>query len=503
MKRSGWIFVGLALVVATGGLVAFLGPRPAEEFPLAELVPQDALFYAGFRDMRQFEDFLSLMPDAWSAEDRKRYDDARPHLSGPIAVFVDAKGEWVWLGRLTRAATLIGDVEGDAAVRAETPAAIERFRARKASIRDLPSFRQLRSRFFINLEALREGDYNAVGFDLEPGTPWMVRGRAVYKPDRYRLYVERYLQAPRRVGVPTGNAPIAVAMTDPVLRLWDEILESLAPEDHDRVEREMQILRRDLLGGQDVRDFLSRLGPRWGFSVVATPQGFPALVAWLDLPDDAAKEILEKLLDRGVTDWRRLSLSRGQVPWVEVERKENLRLLKFPKVAALRLGDAFTPAYTFAGNRLVFSTCAAAMPPPAVADGDAHAGLSIRVAAALELFRAMTPYLADETFRSEAEGMAAARYLREYNPVRLGVLSRQKPDPYAREKFLAEEKARFAAEALEELSKGQKYREEVARREKTVAQLAERLGAIDRVAGTARFTGEGLEFELKTWPRGK
>ena len=110
MKRSGWIFVGLALVVATGGLVAFLGPRPAEEFPLAELVPQDALFYAGFRDMRQFEDFLSLMPDAWSAEDRKRYDDARPHLSGPIAVFVDAKGEWVWLGRLTRAAAICASV---------------------------------------------------------------------------------------------------------------------------------------------------------------------------------------------------------------------------------------------------------------------------------------------------------------------------------------------------------------------------------------------------------
>ena len=509
MKRSRWIVLGLALVVGAGALVAFLGPRPPEELPLAELVPADAVFYAGFPDCRRFEELLSKIPGAWTEGDRKKFEEAKPYLAGPLAIYVDSKGEWVGLARLTRAAALVGGAEviGDAAVFAQTLSALDRFRSRTGTIRDVPTFRQLRSRFFLNLESFDLkgpwADSSAVGFDFEGGAAWAARGRAAYKSDRYRFYLERYVQTPHRAGAAEGGAPVQVALTDPFLRLWDEILEGLDSDDRERVERETQILRRDLLGGQDVREFLARLGPRWGFSVVATPHSFPALVGWLDLPDEAARETLEKLLGRAAQDWENLSRRRGQGPWVEVEKGDGLWRLKFPKAAALRLGRAFTPAYKFAGNRLVFSTCEDVLAAPVAGEGDAHAALGIKVAPALDRVRQTIPFFADRAFRSEADGMAAARYLREFNPVMLGVWARKFPDPFDRARELSKKRGEFVADALAEIAKSQKYKDEVARREKAVAALSEGLGEIDRVAGTGRFTGEGLEFELRAWQKEK
>lgn len=497
----------MTTLLAAGGLVAFLGPKPSEEFPLAELVPDDALFYAGFRDWRRYEEVLSAFPGAWKEETRKRFEDAKPHLAGGTAFYVDAKGDWVWLGRLTRAASLLTGVEtvGDAAVIAETVPALERFRARKGALRDLPAFRQLRSRCFLNLESFdlpgRWADWSAVGFDLEPGTPWTARGRIVYRSDRFRLYVERYVQAPRHAGPSEGRAPLDLSLTDPFLRLWDELVEELDSESRELLEREMQILRRDLLGGQDVREFLARLGPRWGFSAVPTPHGAPALVAWLDLPDEAAREKLEKLLERAAQDWKRLLLGRNQAPWVEVEKKDAFWRLHFPWQKSLRLGEAFAPAYTFSENRFVFATFAGALPAPDAKGGDAHAALDLRIPAALDLLRSAGPFLSDRTFIREAEGMAFARDLREFNPVRLAALAREKPNPVERTMYLATRRAEFLAEALAEIAKGPKYKEELARREALVATLSERLSRFERVAATGRFTGEGLEFELRAWPR--
>ncbi|HLF93788.1 MAG TPA: hypothetical protein VJB14_10000 [Planctomycetota bacterium] len=505
MKRSRWILLGLAALLGTGLLAAFLRPRPPEEFPLAELVPQDALFYAGFPDVRRFEELLSRIPGAWKEEDRRKLEEARPHLSGPIAFYLDAKGEWVGLARLTRAAAWVADVEGDAAVFAQTPAALERFRGRTGALRDVASFRDLKSRLFLNLESFdlkgRFGDFAALGFEIEPGDPWVIRGRAAYRPDRFRLYIERYVQAPHRAGSAESGPAAQLALTDPFLRLWDDLLEGLSAEARDRVEREMQVLRRDLLDGRDVREFLGRLGPRWGLAAVPTPHGFPALVAWLDLPDDAAREMLEKLLDRAAKDNERVSRGYGQVPAIEVEKKDGHWRMKFPWAASLRLGEAFTPSYALAGNRLVVSTCAAALSPPAVGAGDAHAAVSVKVAPAIELLASAAPYLTDDAFCSEADGMALARYVREFNPLALGALARKIPDPVERAKHLEVRRAEFVAEALAEIAKGRKYQDELARRKAEIAAWGERLSWIDRIEGSGRFMGDGLRFELRARPK--
>lgn len=505
MKCSRWILLGLAALLGAGALVAFLRPRPPEEFPLAELVPRDALFYAGFPDLRRFEELVSKIPDAWKEEDRRKLEEARPHLAGPIAFYLDARGEWVGLARLTRAAALVADLEGDAAVFAQTPAALERFRGRTGALRDVAAFRDLKSRLFLNLESFdlpgRFGDFAALGFEIEPGDPWVIRGRAAYRPDRFRLYIERYVQAPHRAGSAGGGPAAQLALTDPFLRLWDDLLEGLSAEARDRIEREAQVLRRDLLEGREVREFLGRLGPRWGIAAVPTPHGFPALVGWLDLPDEAAREKLESLLTRAAQDHERTSRGYGQVPAVEVEKKDGHWRLKFPKAAALRLGEAFTPAYAFSGNRLVLSTCASALVPPAGAEGDAHAALSLKVAPAVGLLRSTAAYWTDDAFRSEADGMALARYVREFNPLALGALARKIPDPVERAKHIEVRRAELVAEALGEISKGPKYRDELARRERSIASWGERLSWLDRIDGSGRFTGDGLRFELRAWPK--
>jgi len=494
VKRSGWVFLGVTALAAAGLLAAFLGPRPPEEYPLAELVPQDARFYAGFVDYRRFEELVSKIPGAWKEEDKQKFERAKPHLAGAVAFYVDTKGEWVGLARLTRAAALLGDVEGDAAVFAQTPAALERFRGRVGTIRDLPAFQRLKSRFFLSLDGV-PGDFEALGFELECSPSWVARGRAVYRPDRYRAYLERHVPSPRRAGAGEG-----LAMSGTFPAVWDAILDALEPEPRDRVDRECQVLKRDLLAGREVRDFLGTLGPRWGAAAVPTPQGFPALVAWVELPDAAARQTMEDLLTRAGRDWERLARGRGQVPPVEVEKKEGHWRLKFPWASAFRLGDAFTPAYAFTGNRLVFSTCAATLAAPKVGEGDAHAALAVEVAPSLGLVRSMSSFLADGTFRPEADGMALARYYREFNPIALAALARKIPDPVERAKALEMRRAELAAEALAEIAKGQKYKDELARRERTVALWTERLAGIVRIAGSGRFTGAGLEFELKAGP---
>ena len=71
------LHVNLGLGVAAALL---LRPRPPEPFPLAELVPADAVVYAGFPDVRRLAEIPSLEDLA------ARLEPARSHLSGAAAV---------------------------------------------------------------------------------------------------------------------------------------------------------------------------------------------------------------------------------------------------------------------------------------------------------------------------------------------------------------------------------------------------------------------------------
>src|SRR2546425_9699985 len=90
VKRSRWVFLTLPVLFGGGLIAAFLGPRGPEEFPLAELVPADALFYAGFPDYHRLEELATKFPGVLKEEDRKRIEEAKPHLSGAVAFYIDS-----------------------------------------------------------------------------------------------------------------------------------------------------------------------------------------------------------------------------------------------------------------------------------------------------------------------------------------------------------------------------------------------------------------------------
>jgi len=499
-RRRIWLGVGIILSAGVGALL--LAPRGAEEFPLAELVPPDATFYAGFPDVAQFQAAVDRIPGAWTPEGRRRLEDAKPYLSGAVAVYLDSKGEWVWLGRLTRAAALVpgASVEGQAAVFG-SPAALERRRTRTGTLLGLPAFQRLRCPLFLNLESLglggRWGEFTAAGFRPDASDPWILRGRALYRPDVYRLHLEQYVRLPRRSGSSPDGPPVGLELTDPFLRLWDDAVAELDGPDRDRVERECLALRRSVLNGQDPREVLARLGPRWGLALGPGP----TLQAWVELPDPATAQTLRAMIERAGQDADGQARRRGQAPPFELEPIPSGWRLRLPWAAALRMGEAFTPALSITKDRLVFSTSASRLEPPPSPGGASHAELRIRVGPALEVARALVGFRADRAFRSEADGIALARHLREHGPLALGSLERKFPDPYEREKFIVRRRAEFAAEALEEISRSERYRREVDRLEREIAGWSERLSGLEEITATGSYTGEGLEFELRGRPR--
>lgn len=499
MNRSRWVILVLVLAAAGGG-VALFRPRPIEEFPLAELVPDDAVFYAGFPDLRRFEEIAAKVPGAWTDENRKKFEEAKPHLSGALAFYLDSKGDWVGLARLTRAASAIagGTVEDGAAIFSSHPAAIERRRARKGALADLPAFRRLGFPCFLNLASFDlEGplsDVVAAGFRVESADPWRLQGRLAYRADRFRTFLERAVPAPLTAGVADGGPGIQWVSTDPVLRLWDEYLETLTSDERDRVDREIQILQRDLQ--RDPRDVLGSLGPRWGMALAPSPHPTPAFLAWIEIPDPATAEMLEKMLVRAAGDAERQARARGQSPFLELSKADAGWRLRFPKSPALRMGDAWSPAFRVTPDRIVFTTCEGVFDVPGPARGAAHGELRVRPAAALEMARSSLSFLTDRAFRGEADGISRARQLRESGPLALGALSRKFPDPAEREKFLVTRRAEFAAEALAEISKTDRYRDERARLERLIADWTGRLAGIERIGLTGRFTGEGFDFAL-------
>ncbi len=501
MKRRGWIVLGIGLAAAAA-LATLFRPRPKERFPLAELVPAEAVFYAGFPDYHEIE----TLPIPWAAEIRKRLEPSRLHLSGGLAVYLDRDGHWVVLARLTRASALVAgaEIERGAAVFAETPETMARHKAREATLDKLPEFQALGSRFFVNLEPLklrgRLHDFSALGFELQPGPPLVLRGRAFYRGGLFRTYLEQYVQAPRH-GAPEGTAPLQAAFTEHFPRVWDEIIHELDPIDCEKAEREAHLLGRDYLEGRPLREFLGRLGPGWGFSIVPTPFSKPALVAWIDLPDEPTRDLARKMLHRAINDSIRLRRDRGAAPAFDVAPDGPIWRVKWVDARTMRLGEAFSPGYTFEKNRFVFSTCAATLSAPSIAAGDGHVAAGAEVGPLLESFRSLMPFFADDAFRGEAQRSSLALYLRAFPPSTMVMLKKQFPDPADLAKYQEAQRAQFEAKALEELSKTPPYQEELGRLKASIDAWASRVSWLERVSASGRFTSDGLEFEVRAWPK--
>ena len=502
MKRRGWILLGGGILAVAGAAAWLLRPRPLEDLPLAELVPADAVLYAGFPDYREIDAFQT----PWSEEIRKRLDPARPHLSGAMAVYLDRSFQWVALARLTRASAVLAgaEIQDGAAVIAQTPEALQRHKAREGALSELPEFLALRSRFFFNLEILkprgRLRDFSALGFEVRPGPPFLIKGRALYKGGLFRTYLEQYVHAPRRGG-PEGSGPLQASLTEHFPRIWDEVThEFLDAIDCEKAEREAHILSRDFLEGKSFREFLGRIGPGCGMALVPTSHSKPALLVWIDLPDDATCDLARKMVHKAISDSIRVRRDRGLAPNFEIAAEGSIWRVKFSQASALRLGEAFTPAYTFEKNRFVFSTCASVLTAPTVAAGESHTSVTLEIGPLLETFRQLAPLFADETFRPEAERKATALYFRTFTPDTVTMLKKQFPEPADLAKYQETQKAQFAARALEELSKTLPYQEELTRVNSSIELWAERLGWLDRASWTGRFASDGLEFELRAWP---
>ncbi len=466
MRRTSWILLGL-LAAAVAAL--FLArPRPLEPLPLAELVPADAIAYAGFQTPEDLEVFRT----PWSQELRKRLQPARAQLTGAIAVYIDAKGEWVTLLRMTRAASLLSgaEVDGGAAVFAQSPEALSRHKARKAALADKAEFQSLGRRWYVNLESLklpgRLGDFSALGFNARGDGALFVRGRALYKPGVYRTYIEQYVQSPRHGGL-GGDATVQLALTESFPRVWDEILQGLPKADADKAERESGVLSREYLDSRPLREFLGRLGPGCSVSLVPTAFGKPGLTVTIDLPGDATRETAMKMVERAIADGIRVRKDKGLPPLVEVEQEGAVRRLKIASSRALRYGESFSPAYVFEKDRFVFSTCAAAMDAPRTAPGDAHAAIAIDPKTLLLALRALAPLAADDKFRGGLKpGLTAAE----------------------------------EAKALEELSRTLPWQEELTRVNASIEAWSDRLSWLEHGTLSVRFTSEGADFESVLLP---
>ena len=76
VKRRSWIVLGSALGALALAAALLLRPRPPEPFPLAELVPADAVVYAGFPDVRRLAEIPGL------DDNGARHDPAPAHHTG-------------------------------------------------------------------------------------------------------------------------------------------------------------------------------------------------------------------------------------------------------------------------------------------------------------------------------------------------------------------------------------------------------------------------------------
>jgi hypothetical protein len=500
------LFLGAALVY-------LLRPLPPQAFPMADLVPADAVFYAGFPDYRQIE----LFRTPWSGELRARLDPVRPLLSGPLVIYLDRSLEWVALARLRQVPAALAGAEmvRGAAVAAQTAQALARHKASTTSILEVPDFTTLGSRFFLNLKLLNPGgrlrDFSSVGFDLSPvppptpenpgGQTFKVRGRALYRGGIFRLYLERYVQAPRHGG-PGESLPLAASFTEWFPRMWEEITQdALGAGEREKAERETQVLSHEFLDGRPFREFLARLGPAWGISIVPTPYPRPAMVVWVDLPDEGTSQLAARMIHRAIGDSIRVRRDRGLAPALEETAEGSHWRLHVTSAQAIRWGESFTPAYTFQNNRFIFSTCASTLSAPQVSAGPVHAALSVDVTRLFEAIQPLAPLFADDRFSGEAERRSQALYQRTFPPDARAALRLQYPDPVELARFEHLQKAQLEAKALEDLLGTTAGQGELARVTGVIETWRERLGWLDRISGSGRFTSGGLEFEVEASPK--
>lgn len=501
MKRILLVALLTVALFAGAAFYYFLQPVEVEDLPLAGHVPADAVAYAGFADYRE----LDRLPESIAGEIRGKIAESESYLAGPVAFYLDREREWVFLARLTRAARVFsgGQVVDGAAVIAQTPEALERHKTKTGSLRDHPGFKELNSKLFVNLEPLRLPgrlrDFSAAGFELEPGPALTLRGRALYRGGVFRLYVEHYLHA-ARPAPPTGEAPVAVTFTEHFPRLWDEITHDLSPADRERLRQGVFVLNRDFLNGRGMRDFLGRIGPACGLSIVPTAHPYPALVGWIDVPGEEDRKTLSQMLHKATYDVVQYYRDKGEAPPFDTtaDEKEALWHVRIRGQEAYRLGEAFSPAYAIRENRLLFTTCASALEPGGEAAGGTHHGnAAIDVAPVLDLLRALAPIAADEAFREEAERQAEADFRNLYGPGGLAALRRTIPDASTRAKFLSGQRAQLTAKALGELSQTPRYRRELDRRRNDLEALGRVFGELKRVSAKGRFTSEGLRLEIR------
>jgi hypothetical protein len=495
VNRRGWILLGTALLGLAAGLAWLLRPRPPEAFPLIELVPADAVLYAGFPDYRTLEQLP--LPD--QEELRRRLEPARPHLAGPAAVYVDRDGGWVFLARLTRASALVAgaDVEDGAAVVASSPETLARHRARKGRLDALETFRALGSRIFLNIDALRpvaRRDFSAAGFELVSARPLVLRGRALTRGELFRLYVERYVQAPRR---PVPEGAVGAVLLEPPVRTWDDVLLGLGPADRERVDREASALSREFLGGRPLRDFLGRLGPTWSLRVVPTAHGPPAALLALELPDPASRELLPRMLHKVAIDVAQLYRNQGEAPPFELSLRDGVWHVRFARAGELRLGEAFSPAYSFRGERWLLGTCAEALDLPTSGGEGRQSALRIDLPAAFAMARGLLPLLADGEFRDEAERAGDRLFAKAYGPDTQAALRKQIPDAAELRKFLAAQRSRLVARALEEIAGTPRYGERLGKLRAELERWEAALSGLGRLDLDARFSAGAVELDVR------
>ncbi|MFN3486794.1 MAG: hypothetical protein ACK44W_15105, partial [Planctomycetota bacterium] len=108
----------------------------------------------------------------------------------------------------------------------------------------------------------------------------------------------------------------------------------------------------------------------------------------------------------------------------------------------------------------------------------------------------LAPIVADAAVAAEADRKADELLRRAMPPEVQAALRRQFPEASDRERFLAQERARCRARALEDLSRGEDWR---MARDGFLARLdalAARLAGLSRVQACGRFTPEGFDFEI-------
>lgn len=347
-----------ALLVLIALAMAWIRPQKTEARPLEDLVPDDALVYAGFQSPAAFEAFLVRFDPDRAAEWRRRTVPLQPHLAGAVAFYLDRERRPVLLARLRRLATLSPELEvdGDALVWAETPAALARHRARKAPLASRRDFQSLGRRGFVDLAALalpgRLADFPALGFDVEALT---LRGSMTYSAAAFRTYLERYVHAPR-----SGGVPGQIALTESFPRIWEEILAALEPKDRERVEREAYVLGRDYFEGRSLAEFFGRIGPAWGFQLDP-----PAL--WIDVPEELTATA-RAMITRAVVDGTRVRRQRDLPPLVTLREEGPLTHATLDG----ELGKRWHPSYRFHQGRLVVWNGGAAPEIPPARSGSHH-----------------------------------------------------------------------------------------------------------------------------------